>query len=57
MGATQSAEMTGGDKSAPVKLFRGYDTVARGILTASAVDGDWENTGVSSAVRSGAHWA
>jgi hypothetical protein len=32
-------------------LFRGYDTVARGILTASAVEGDYENSGASSAVR------
>ena len=49
--ASSSSEMTGGSDPAPVKLFRGYDTVARGILTASAVVGDYENTGVSSGVR------
>lgn len=51
MAQTLGSEMRDGSNSAPVKLFRGYDTVSRGILTASAVEGDWENTGVSSAVR------
>jgi Jacalin-like lectin domain/MAC/Perforin domain len=46
-----NAELTAGKDSVPVKLFRGYDTVSRGILTSSAVEGAWENTGVSSAVR------
>ena len=31
MSATLSGEMTGGSDPVPVKLFRGYDTVARGI--------------------------
>ena len=44
-------EVTAGNDPMPVKLFRGYDTVARGILTDSAVDGKYEKSGVSSGVR------
>lgn len=49
--AGTNSEMTDGPAPIPVKLFRGYDTVARGILTASAVTGGSENEGVSSGVR------
>lgn len=48
---TISADMTKGDKPAPVTLFRGYDTVARGMLPGCAVDGEFENTGEGSTMR------
>src|SRR3954447_1272486 len=51
MATTLGAEMTAGSDPVPVKLFRGYDTVARGIISLSAVEGDYENSGASSAVR------
>src|SRR3954469_11589383 len=51
MAQTLGAEVTGGADPVPVKLFRGYDTVARGMLTASAVTGDYENSGATSGVR------
>jgi hypothetical protein len=51
MAQTLGPEVTGGNDPIPVKLFRGYDTVARGILTDSAVAGKYENSGVSSGVR------
>ena len=35
----------------PVKLFSGYDTVARGMLPGSAVVGDHEKSGARSSVR------
>lgn len=51
MPSTISAEMTKGDNPTPVTLFRGYDTVARGMLTGCAVKGDFENTGEGSTMR------
>ncbi|MBV9929352.1 MAG: hypothetical protein JO013_00185 [Alphaproteobacteria bacterium] len=51
MAQTLGAEMTAGSDPAPVKLFRGYDTVARGILSQSAVEGGYEDNGASSGVR------
>jgi len=51
MAQTLAAEMTAGPDPVPVKLFRGYDRVARGMLTASAVTGGFEKDRVSSGVR------
>src|SRR4051812_1917475 len=51
MAQTLGGEMTAGPEPVPVKLFRGYDTVARGIMPASAIVGDYEKSGASSAVR------
>jgi hypothetical protein len=51
MAQTLGGEMTSGPEPVPVKLFRGYDTVARGIMPASAIVGDYEKSGASSSVR------
>jgi carbon monoxide dehydrogenase subunit G len=51
MAQTLGAEVTAGSDPVPIKLFRGYDTVARGLLTASAVTGDFENSKVTSEVK------
>jgi hypothetical protein len=51
MPATLSAAMTGGANPVPVTLFRGYDTVARGMLPGGAINGDFENTGEGSTMR------
>jgi hypothetical protein len=51
MATKLGAEMTDGADSIPIKLFRGYDPVARGLLTASAVTGSWDKNDVTSGVR------
>ena len=51
MSASLSGEMTGGSDPIPVKLFRGYDTVARGMLSSSAIVGDYEKSDARSTVR------
>jgi hypothetical protein len=51
MAQTLGTEVTGGNKPVPVKLFRGYDTVAKGLLIDSAVDGNFENSDVTSGVK------
>ncbi|HYJ82547.1 MAG TPA: hypothetical protein VEW26_06865 [Allosphingosinicella sp.] len=51
MAETIGSEMTKGDNPAPVTLFRGYDTVARGMLTGCAVKGGFENTGEGGTIR------
>jgi hypothetical protein len=51
MTQTLGAEVTGGADPVPVKLFRGYDTVARGMLTDGAVTGHYENSGATSGVK------
>jgi hypothetical protein len=49
--ANSNSEMTGGPDPVPVRLFRGYDTVARGMLSASAIGGDYETSGERSTMR------
>src|SRR3712207_5259428 len=51
MAQALGVEMTGGPDSIPVKLFRGYDTVARGMLSSSAVTGGHEQSDARSTVR------
>jgi hypothetical protein len=51
MSTTLSAEMTAGPDPVPVKLFTGYDTVARGMMSSSAITGDHEKSDARSTVR------
>ena len=51
MASALREEMTGGPDPIPVKLFRGYDSVARGMLSSSAVTGGHEKSDARSTVR------
>jgi hypothetical protein len=51
MAQTLGAEVSAGPVPVPIKLFRGYDSVARGLLTTSAVTGEFENSNVTSDVK------